>query len=150
VLITHDVDEALLLADRVYVLSLRPGRAVLAAEADLARPWALRPHHHRAVHAAEAAAAGAPRTGRPKGRRAGDHADATGPACRRVQRAGGARHFHTVVFGIGPLLLPSLMGGRAVSGRHADLFTDNAAFTPPRDPDRFRLGWRPASRLASC
>jgi ABC-type nitrate/sulfonate/bicarbonate transport system ATPase subunit len=38
VLITHDVDEALFLSDRVYVLSPRPGRVVLALDVDLPRP----------------------------------------------------------------------------------------------------------------
>lgn len=37
-LVTHDVDEALLLADRVYALSPRPGRVVLEARVPLARP----------------------------------------------------------------------------------------------------------------
>jgi len=37
-LITHDVDEALFLSDRVYVLTKRPGRVELALEVDLPRP----------------------------------------------------------------------------------------------------------------
>ncbi|PKB72200.1 MAG: ABC transporter [SAR202 cluster bacterium Io17-Chloro-G6] len=38
VLITHDVDEALLLSDRVYLLTARPGRATLVLDVTLPRP----------------------------------------------------------------------------------------------------------------
>ncbi|MDA1128231.1 MAG: ABC transporter ATP-binding protein [Chloroflexi bacterium] len=38
VLITHDVDEALLLSDRVYLMTARPGRAALTLDVPLPRP----------------------------------------------------------------------------------------------------------------
>jgi ABC-type nitrate/sulfonate/bicarbonate transport system ATPase subunit len=38
ILVTHDVDEAVLLSDRVYVLSPRPGTIVRMVDVDLARP----------------------------------------------------------------------------------------------------------------
>src|SRR5262249_34822749 len=37
-LVTHDVDEALFLADRVYVFAPRPGHVRLAAQVPLGRP----------------------------------------------------------------------------------------------------------------
>ena len=38
VLITHDVDEAILVSDRVYVLTSRPGRIKMVLDVDLPRP----------------------------------------------------------------------------------------------------------------
>ena len=38
VLVTHDVEEAMVLADRVVVLSRRPGRVVATLDVDCARP----------------------------------------------------------------------------------------------------------------
>jgi ABC-type nitrate/sulfonate/bicarbonate transport system ATPase subunit len=39
-LVTHDIDEALLLSDRIYVLTARPGRLALELKLDLPRPRA--------------------------------------------------------------------------------------------------------------
>lgn len=40
-LVTHDVDEAILLSDRVYVLSPRPGRVVASVDVEIPRPRSL-------------------------------------------------------------------------------------------------------------
>ena len=42
ILITHDVDEAILLSDRIYVLTARPGRTKAVIEVDLPRPRSYR------------------------------------------------------------------------------------------------------------
>jgi ABC-type nitrate/sulfonate/bicarbonate transport system ATPase subunit len=38
VFVTHDVEEALFLSDRVYVMTGRPGRVALELDVDLERP----------------------------------------------------------------------------------------------------------------
>ena len=38
VMVTHDVDEAIFLSDRVYVMSARPGTMTLVADIELPRP----------------------------------------------------------------------------------------------------------------
>ena len=38
ILVTHDVDEAILLSDRVYVMTARPGTMKMALNVDLPRP----------------------------------------------------------------------------------------------------------------
>ena len=42
ILITHDVDEAILLSDRVYVLTARPGRTKMLMDVELPRPRSYR------------------------------------------------------------------------------------------------------------
>jgi NitT/TauT family transport system ATP-binding protein len=55
VLVTHDLREAVYLADTVYVMSRRPGRMVMAKTIDIPRPRTLEttfePHFVDIVHA---------------------------------------------------------------------------------------------------
>ena len=53
-LVTHDVEEAVLLADRIVLLSPRPGRVVLELDVALAAP--ARAHRRRGRRAARARA----------------------------------------------------------------------------------------------
>jgi NitT/TauT family transport system ATP-binding protein len=54
ILITHDLREATYLADRVFVMSKRPGKIILSKEIDIPRPRTLNttfePHFGEIVH----------------------------------------------------------------------------------------------------
>ena len=63
-LVTHDVEEAVLLADRIVLLSPRPGRVVETLEVGAAAPArAHRPRRRRAARARAARALGEPGRG---------------------------------------------------------------------------------------
>ena len=53
--ITHDIDELILLGDRVYVMTARPGRIKEMVEIDLPRPRSRGSADQRGIHGAEAA-----------------------------------------------------------------------------------------------
>ena len=67
VLVTHDVEEAVMLADRVVVLAQRPGRVLATLDVGVATPAA--PRRPRARRAARASARGAGGVTRDRGPR---------------------------------------------------------------------------------
>ena len=90
ILVTHDLREAVFLADTVYVMSRSPGRMLVRREIDLPRPRALELTYTQGVHRHRARAARAHRrdpqaADAPARRRRGDRA-----MTRRDERALGA------------------------------------------------------------
>ena len=87
--VTHDIDEAIFMANRVAVLTARPGRIKTELAIDAAPPAALHPQDHRRVFRLQ----GAPDRGDPRGidpRRADGRLDFAGkPAARGVNPPSG-------------------------------------------------------------
>ncbi len=125
-LVTHDVEEAVLLADRIVLLSPRPGRVV--AELD--------------VRIAAAALAHGPRGGgaaRARTRRAGgDRMIAPGGSAARARRSAGS--WSCALGGIDPLLLP------APTHVAESLWEDRAMLAP----DLLVTGWEALAGLAAA